>query len=432
MAMKKNDSLELEGLKKDSIGEVRIVKDDYLFERQQLTDGFYGFRSFGRGKMALIKFNKKSLYSYHPQQDLELLAENQKAFFPIRRGIEGFLLSEQTDVGLSLVFQRLFASDMSIIFKINKGNIEYALINLKRFKRNIKKFWGVNLTNYQNDLEIFKKRKERWWSINENLRPNHFFLDFQTDTKLKFTAVGNLKSLRNKLYSCEGEGNLVGPEWSDMYECSKSSRFYKKYYLKFRPFMSKMEKNRKIKYSVQGHALSIHDYANNFKSGWSVELWDGNSINPKKFNFANLTDSVVSQIRQATHYVDGEKDGKQILYYPCGSPSKIYEYKNGKRHGLQIKFFPKNQIDAYEFNFDLSCEKNHEKIMNIELYKDGSKVTNPFLIASTIPNKLRDVVDNSGVTRVYEESLSDVVNNHEITEIYEEYPDADPDQELPF
>ena len=82
MAMKKNDSLELEGLKKDSIGEVRIVKDDYLFERQQLTDGFYGFRSFGRGKMALIKFNKKSLYSYHPQQDLELLAENQKAFFP--------------------------------------------------------------------------------------------------------------------------------------------------------------------------------------------------------------------------------------------------------------------------------------------------------------------------------------------------------------
>jgi len=70
--------------------------------------------------------------------------------------------------------------------------------------------------------------------------------------------------------------------------------------------------------------------------------------------------------------------------------------------------------------------------MNIELYKDGSKVTNPFLIASTIPNKLRDVVDNSGVSRIYEESLSDVVNNHEITEIYEEYPDADPDQELPF
>ena len=88
--MAKNDSLELKGLEKDSIGEVRFVNYDFLYEHQQLTDGFYGFRSFGKGKNAFIKFNKKSSYCYHPQQDLELLAENQKAFFPIRRGVEGF------------------------------------------------------------------------------------------------------------------------------------------------------------------------------------------------------------------------------------------------------------------------------------------------------------------------------------------------------
>ena len=415
--MAKNDSLELKGLKKDSIGEVRFVNYDFLYEHQQLTDGFYSFRSFGKGKNAFIKFNKKSSYSYHPQQDLELLAENQKAFFPIRRGVEGFLLSEQADIGLSLVFERLFKSDMSIIFKINKGNIEYALINLKKFKRNFKRFWGVNLTNYQNDLEIVKKRQDDWGcNINENLKPNHIFLDFQTNTKLKFIAFGNLKSLRNKLYSCEGDGNLVGPVWSDMYECSNSSKFYKKYHVKFRPFMNRMEQNRKIRYSVEGYALSIQDYTiNNQKSGWSVELRHGNGIDPKKFNYANLADFVKSEIRQATHYVEGEKDGRQILYYACGSPSRIDEYKSGKRHGLQIKFFPKNQINADEFSFDLSCKKTHQKIMNIELYKDGSKVTNPFLIASTVPTKFKNVVDNP-----------------KITQRYDEYPDADPDEELPF
>ena len=415
--MAKNDSLELKGLEKDSIGEVRFVNYDFLYEHQQLTDGFYGFRSFGKGKNAFIKFNKKFSYSYHPQQDLELLAENQKAFFPIRRGVEGFLLSEQADIGLSLVFERLFKSDMSIIFKINKGNIEYALINLKKFKRNFKKFWGVNLTNYQNDLEIVKKRQDDWGcNINENLKPNHIFLDFQTNTKLKFIAFGNLKSLRNKLYSCEGDGNLVGPVWSDMYECSNSSKFYKKYHVKFRPFMNRMEQNRKIRYSVEGYALSIQDYTiNNQKSGWSVELRHGNGIDPKKFNYANLADFVKSEIRQATHYVEGEKNGRQILYYACGSPSRIDEYKSGKRHGLQIKFFPKNQINADEFSFDLSCKKTHQKIMNIELYKDGSKVTNPFLIASTVPTKFKNVVDNP-----------------KITQRYDEYPDADPDEELPF
>ena len=415
--MAKNDSLELKGLEKDSIGEVRFVNYDFLYEHQQLTDGFYSFRSFGKGKNAFIKFNKKFSYSYHPQQDLELLAENQKAFFPIRRGVEGFLLSEQADIGLSLVFERLFKSDMSIIFKINKGNIEYALINLKKFKRNFKKFWGVNLTNYQNDLEIVKKRQDDWGcNINENLKPNHIFLDFQTNTKLKFIAFGNLKSLRNKLYSCEGDGNLVGPVWSDMYECSNSSKFYKKYHVKFRPFMNRMEQNRKIRYSVEGYALSIQDYTiNNQKSGWSVELRHGNGIDPKKFNYANLADFVKSEIRQATHYVKGEKNGRQILYYACGSPSRIDEYKSGKRHGLQIKFFPKNQINADEFSFDLSCKKTHQKIMNIELYKDGSKVTNPFLIASTVPTKFKNVVDNP-----------------KITQRYDEYPDADPDEELPF
>ena len=180
--------------------------------------------------------------------------------------------------------------------------------------------------------------------------------------------------------------------------------------------MNRMEQNRKIRYSVEGYALSIQDYAiNNLKSGWSVELRHGNGIDPKKFNYANLADFVKSEIRQATHYVEGEKDGRQILYYACGSPSRIDEYKSGKRHGLQIKFFPKNHIKADEFSFDLSCKKTYEKIMNIELYKDGSKVTNPFLIASTVPTKFKNVVDNP-----------------KITQRYDEYPDADPDEELPF
>ena len=201
-----------------------------------------------------------------------------------------------------------------------------------------------------------------------------------------------------------------------MYECSNSSKFYKKYHVKFRPFMNRMEQNRKIRYSVEGYALSIQDYTiNNQKSGWSVELRHGNGIDPKKFNYANLADSVKSEIRQATHYLEGEKNGRQILYYACGSPSRIDEYKSGKRHGLQIKFFPKNQINADEFSFDLSCKKTHQKIMNIELYKDGSKVTNPFLIASTVPTKFKNVVDNP-----------------KITQRYDEYPDADPDEELPF
>ena len=420
MEKKKNDSLELKGLKKDSIGEVRFVDNDYLNQPQQLTDGFYGFRSFGKGKKAFIKFNKKSSYSYHPQQDLKLLAENQKAFFPIKRGVEGFLLSEQTDVGLSLVLERLFASEMSTIFKINKGNIEYALLNLKKFRCSFKMFWGVNLTNYQNDLEIDKKRKDYWgYDIDESLKPNHLFLDFQTDTKLKFAAFGNLKSPSYKLYSCEGEGNLVGPEWSDTYQCSNSSLFYKKYHLKFRPLMNRMKLHRRIRYSVEGYALSIDDYNfNNQKSGWSIVLRNANGIDPKKFNYDNLADSVKSEIRQATHYVCGEKDGRQILYYGCGGPSRIDEYKSGKRDGLQFKFFPENKINADEFSFDFQCKKTHEKIMNIELYKDGGRVTNPFLIASTIPTKITQRDETK------------------ITQRYDEYPDAnsdpDPDQELPF
>lgn len=407
--MKKKDKTTkyIQEFVEDSIGKVKFVKLDYLYEPKELTDGFYGLRPYGKGRQAFIKFIEKSSYSYHPRQDLSQLKKHKYALFPSRRGIEGFLFSEHTDVGLSLVFERLFHSDLSAIFKIKEGSIECALINMKKMKAE-KKFWGFNLKNYQEDLEITKRRDSYWgYQTDAFQKPHHFLLEFHNIEKLKFTAFQTLKSLKAHLFSCEGEGNLDGPEWSDIYECNNSSRFYKKWHLEFKSHKDRMRLQKKINYSVHGYPLNIDNFSNGLKSGWCVQLRDRNCIDPKKFNYANLLDETKKEIRQASHYCNGKKHGRQILYYACGGPSRIDEFDRGMRHGLSIKFKSKNKLNADKFIYDPSDNKTHEHIQCFDLYESGKKVINPFVIASTAPNQ--------------------TVKSSNSADVYNEHPDADLD-----
>ena len=90
--MKKKDKTTkyIQEFVEDSIGKVKFVNLDYLYEPKELTDGFYGLRPYGKGRQAFIKFIEKSSYSYHPRQDLSQLTKHKYALFPVGEVLKVF------------------------------------------------------------------------------------------------------------------------------------------------------------------------------------------------------------------------------------------------------------------------------------------------------------------------------------------------------
>ena len=91
--MKKKDKTTkyIQEFVEDSIGKVKFVKLDYLYEPKELTDGFYGLRPYGKGRQAFIKFIEKSSYSYHPRQDLSQLKNINMHFSPVGEVLKVFV-----------------------------------------------------------------------------------------------------------------------------------------------------------------------------------------------------------------------------------------------------------------------------------------------------------------------------------------------------
>jgi len=99
----------------------------------------------------------------------------------------------------------------------------------------------------------------------------------------------------------------------------------------------------KLYYNDNWHISSI-DSASYYRiSGFNIDI---PSFDGRVTDYYYGTDS----IQMVGYYVNGQKDGEFILYYPNGNMKAIVNFKNGKRSGLWREFF-ENGVTKIELNY---------------------------------------------------------------------------------